>query len=141
MLVFFFFFFQAEDGIRDLYVTGVQTCALPISPVMQYFDEQRRRGGNLTVVDPRATRTAQSASLHLQLTPGSDAALANGLLHIAIRDGLIDHDFIAARTTGFAEVQRLVASYWPERVERLTGVPAKQIEAAAHLLGEARTAM
>ncbi len=110
-------------------------------PVMQYFDEQRRRGGNLIVVDPRATRTAQSATLHLQLTPGSDAALANGLLHIAIRDGLIDHDFIAARTTGFAEVQRLVASYWPERVERLTGVPAKQIEAAAHLLGEARTAM
>ena len=110
-------------------------------PVMQYFDEQQRRGGKLIVVDPRATRTAQRATLHLQLTPGSDAALANGLLHIAIRDGLIDHDFIAARTSGFAEVRRVVASYWPERVERLTGVPAKQIEAAAHLLGEARTAM
>jgi len=110
-------------------------------PVMQYFDEQRRRGGNLIVVDPRATRTAQGATLHLQLTPGSDAALANGLLHIAIRDGLIDHDFIAARTSGFAEVRRLVASYWPERVERLTGVPAQQIEAAAHMLGAARTAM
>jgi assimilatory nitrate reductase catalytic subunit len=110
-------------------------------PVMQYFDEQRQRGGNLIVVDPRATRTAQGATLHLQLMPGSDAALANGLLHIAIRDGLIDHDFIATRTTGFAEVRRIAASYWPERVERLTGVPAKQITAAAHLLGEAPTAM
>jgi assimilatory nitrate reductase catalytic subunit len=110
-------------------------------PIMQYFDEQQRRGGKLIVVDPRATRTAQGATLHLQLTPGSDAALANSLLYIAIRDGLIDHDFIAARTSGFAEVRHLVASYWPERVERLTGVPAKQIEAAAHLLGQARTAM
>jgi len=134
--------FPLEDipGAETILLIGSNVVET-MPPVMQYFDEQRRRRGNLTVVDPRATRTAQSASLHLQLTPGSDAALANGLLHIAIRDGLIDHDFIAARTTGFVEVRRVVASYWPERVERLTGVPAKQIEAAAHLLGEARTAM
>ena len=134
--------FPLEDipGAETILLIGSNVVET-MPPVMQYFDEQRRRGGNLIVVDPRATRTAQSASLHLQLTPGSDAALANGLLHIAIRDGLIDHDFIAARTTGFVEVRRVVASYWPERVERLTGVPAKQIEAAAHLLGEARSAL
>lgn len=110
-------------------------------PVMQYFDAQRRRGGRLIVVDPRATRTAQAASLHLQLTPGSDAALANGLLHIAVRDGLLDAAFIARRTTGFAAARRVAAAYWPERVERITGVPVAKLEAAAHMLGGAATAM
>ncbi len=134
--------FPLEDipGAETILLIGSNVVET-MPPVMQYFDEQRRRGGKLIVVDPRATRTAEGASLHLQLTPGSDAALANGLLHIAIRDGLIDNDFVATRTTGFAEVQRVVASYWPDRVERLTGVPAGQIEAAAHMLGKASTAM
>ena len=110
-------------------------------PVMQYFDEQRRRGGSLIVADPRKTPTAQAAALHLQLTPGTDAALAHGLLHIALRDGLVDHDFIAARTTGFETLRRVVASYWPDRVERMTGVPVAQLQEAARRLGEARTAM
>jgi len=110
-------------------------------PMMQYFDEQRRRGGCLIVADPRATRTARAARLHLQLTPGSDAALANGLLHIATAQGLIDADFIAQRTTGYKAVRRIAASYWPERVERLIGVPVSQLYEAAHLIGRARSAM
>jgi assimilatory nitrate reductase catalytic subunit len=110
-------------------------------PIMQYFDEQRRRGGQLIMVDPRRTASATAATLHLQLSPGSDAALANGLLHVAIQNGLIDRDFIAARTTGFEQVRRVVASYWPDRVERITGVPERQLRRAAHILGEARTAM
>src|SRR3954462_11303738 len=52
-------------------------------PVMQYFDQQKKRGGSLIVVDPRATPTTAASTLHLQITPGTDAALANGLLHIA----------------------------------------------------------
>jgi assimilatory nitrate reductase catalytic subunit len=110
-------------------------------PLMQYFEEQRRRGGKLIVVDPRRSATAKLASLHLQATPGTDGALANGLLNVAISHRLIDAGFIAARTTGFDEVRRIVASYWPDRVERITGVPARRIEEAAHLLGEAATAM
>jgi assimilatory nitrate reductase catalytic subunit len=110
-------------------------------PIMQYFEEQRRRGGRLIVVDPRATQTARAASLHLQLTPGSDAALANGLLHIATAQGLLDADFIAQRTTGYEAARRVVASYWPERVERLTGVPVSQLYEAAHTIARARTAM
>jgi assimilatory nitrate reductase catalytic subunit len=88
-------------------------------PFVQYFVEQRERGGALVVVDPRSTGTSQLATLHLQPTPGTDLALANALLHIAIRSGAIDKDYIAARTTGFDDVQRAVAAYWPERVERL----------------------
>ncbi|MBV9653685.1 MAG: molybdopterin oxidoreductase family protein [Acetobacteraceae bacterium] len=110
-------------------------------PIMQYFEAQRARGGQLIVADPRVTATARAATLHLQLTPGTDAALANGLLHVAIQRGLIDRAFIEARTAGFEPVRRTVASYWPDRVERITGVPAKQIVAAAAILGEAATAM
>jgi assimilatory nitrate reductase catalytic subunit len=109
-------------------------------PLMQYFDEQRARGGRLIVVDPRRTATAAQAALHLQLTPGTDAALANGLLHVALRDRLVDRTFIAERTVGWDALEPIVGAYWPDRVERITGVPARSIVAAAHLLGEARTA-
>jgi assimilatory nitrate reductase catalytic subunit len=110
-------------------------------PIMQYFNEQRRRGGRLIVADPRATQTARGSSLHLQLTPGTDAALANGLLHIATAQGLLDAEFIAQRTSGYEEVRRIAASYWPERVERLTGVPVNQLYQAANLIGRAQSAM
>ncbi len=110
-------------------------------PVMQYFDAQRKNGGSLIVADPRATPTAKAATLHLQITPGTDSALANGLLHIAIAEGYLDQPFITARTEGFEQVQRAVSSYWPDRVERITGIPAKQLTQAARLLGKAKTAM
>lgn len=110
-------------------------------PVMQYFDAQKQRGGKLIVVDPRATPTAQAADLHLQLAPGTDIALALGLLHICTRDRVLDHAFIAARTEGYREVRRIVANYWPERVEQITGVPTSKLVEAARLLGQASTTM
>ena len=110
-------------------------------PIMQYFDEQRRRGGQLIVVDPRLTATAKAASEHLQIQPGSDSALANGLLHILVRDRRIDPKFIAERTSGFEDVRRVVNAYWPDRVERITGVPAKRLEQTALTLGAAKTLM
>jgi assimilatory nitrate reductase catalytic subunit len=110
-------------------------------PLMRYFDEQRARGGRLIVADPRRTLTAEAATLHLQITLGSDAALANGLLHVAIRDKLIDADYIAERTSGFEEARHAVGAYWPDRVERLTGIPARRIIEVAHLLAEAQSAM
>jgi assimilatory nitrate reductase catalytic subunit len=110
-------------------------------PVMQYFQEQKKRGGSLIVADPRATATAAASTLHLQLTPGTDSALANGLLHIAIKEGYADDAFIAARTTDFELVRRVASSYWPARVERITGVSEQQLQLAARLLGQAKTAM
>ena len=134
--------FPLEDvaGAECILLVG-SNMAETMPPIMQHFDDQKRRGGTLIVADPRATATAKAATLHLQLTPGTDLALANGLLHIAAADGLIDHDFIAARTTGYDAVRRVIASYWPDRVERITGVPAAQLSKAAHMLGEAATAM
>ena len=110
-------------------------------PIMQYFEAQRTNGGRLIVADPRLTATAQRADLHLRLTPGTDAALANGILHILVRDGMIDTDYIEARTEGFAAVRGLVSTYWPERVERITGVSEANLVQAAHMLGEASSAM
>ncbi len=112
-----------------------------LPPMMRHFDTQRARGGRLIVVDPRRSATARAAAMHLRLAPGSDAALANGLLHILIRDGLVDRAYVESRTEAFDQVRALAASYWPGRVERITGVPEAQLTQAAHLLGGARTAM
>lgn len=110
-------------------------------PIMQYFEAQQRDGGVLFVIDPRRTATARWARSHLRLRPGTDAALANGLLHILIRDGLIDESYIAARTEGFEEARRTAASYWPERTEQITGVPEAQIIQLARALGQAERPM
>lgn len=134
--------FPLEDIARAEVILLVgANVAETMPPIMQYFEEQRRRGGRLIVADPRATQTARAATLHLQLTPGSDAALANGLLHIATTQGLLDADFIAHRTIGYEAARKIAASYWPERAERLTGVPVSRLHEAARMLGRARTAM
>ena len=110
-------------------------------PVMQYFAAMQGRGGRLIVADPRSTATASWAALHLKVRPGADAALANGLMHVFIRDRLIDENYIAARTEGFDEVRRVAMLSWLEQVERLTGVPERSIVEAAHLLAKAPSAM
>ena len=134
--------FPLEDipGAETILIAGGNP-AETMPPIMQYFETQRSRGGKLIVSDPRRTATAKLAHLHLQLTPGTDAALANGILHVAVRDKLIDPHFIADRTQGWEPVRRVVAAYWPDRVERETGVPAAQIVQAAHMMGEAATAI
>lgn len=134
--------FPLEDipGAEAILLIGGNPAAT-MPPIMQYFERQRENGGALIVADPRRTATAEGATLHLPLMPGTDTALANGLLHVAAADGLLDHEFIASRTTGWESVRRIITSFWPDRVERITGVPTAQIIKAAHLLGEAGTAM
>ncbi|MEN3306504.1 MAG: assimilatory nitrate reductase catalytic subunit, partial [Micromonosporaceae bacterium] len=110
-------------------------------PLARYLVEQRERGGHLIVVDPRLTPTARRASLHLHPAPGTDLALANTLLHRCLAEGYVDWDYVATRTTGFDDVVRVASGYWPERVERLTGVPVADLAAAADLLGRAGTAI
>jgi assimilatory nitrate reductase catalytic subunit len=110
-------------------------------PAMRYLHRQRERGGRLIVVDPRRTRTAELADLHLAPRPGTDRALAMGLLHLAVTEGLLDKKFIDARTTGFAAARAAAMAYWPERVERITGVPAARLREAVRLFGTAATGM
>jgi assimilatory nitrate reductase catalytic subunit len=103
-------------------------------PFMRHLSDQRRNGGTLIVIDPRKTATARQADLHLQPTPGTDLALANGLLHVAIADGLLDEAYVAERTTGFDRLRIAVNGYWPDRVERITGVPVTHMREAVRLL-------
>ncbi|GAA3193491.1 molybdopterin oxidoreductase family protein [Actinocorallia longicatena] len=103
-------------------------------PFMRHVTEQKEAGGALIVADPRRTPTARQADLHLQLTPGTDLALANGLLHLAMTEGLLDEEYIAARTTGFDALRTSLNGYWPERVERITGVPVAQMRECVRML-------
>ncbi|MGH7578279.1 MAG: molybdopterin oxidoreductase family protein, partial [Longimicrobiales bacterium] len=132
--------FPLEDvGRADVVLLAGGNVAETMPPAMRYFEAQRAAGGRLIVVDPRRSVTAEAATLHLALMPGTDAALANGLLHLLIRDQRVDRAYIAARTEGFDRVRALAAGYWPERVERLTGVPQAKLVEAARLLGEAES--
>ncbi|MDG4806219.1 molybdopterin oxidoreductase family protein [Micromonospora sp. WMMD1120] len=104
-------------------------------PLVRWLTEQRRAGGRLIVVDPRVTATARQADLHLQPLPGTDLAVANALLHIALTEGWVDRAYVAERTTGFDAVRRSVAAWWPARAEQLSGVPVADLEATARALG------
>lgn len=110
-------------------------------PFTRWLSEQQADGGSLIVIDPRRTATARRATLHLQVTPGTDLALANGLLHIAIAGSLVDEAYIAARTSQFAQARQVAAAYWPERVERITGVTVADQRAAVDLLTNAERAV
>jgi anaerobic selenocysteine-containing dehydrogenase len=90
----------------------------------------------VVVIDPVRTPTAEVADLHLQPFPGSDAALAFAMLHVIRRDGLVDRDFVDAHTTGWDELEPLLADCTPAWGEATTGVPAPRIEEAARLYGE-----
>ncbi|GAA2183720.1 molybdopterin oxidoreductase family protein [Micromonospora lupini] len=104
-------------------------------PLVRWLTEQRRGGGQLIVVDPRVTATARQADLHLQPLPGTDLAVANALLHIALTEGWVDQAYVAERTNGFDAVRRSVAAWWPARAEQLSGVPVADLEATARALG------
>src|SRR6478752_609772 len=125
---------------RTLMLWG-SNCAETMPPIMQWVYEQQQRGGNLIVVDPRFTDTARTAALHLQLTPGTDLALANGLLYLALEEKLIDRAYIAARTEGFEELERSVRTSQPAFIERITGVSIAQQLRAVRLLAEAESSM
>ncbi|HEY5907772.1 MAG TPA: molybdopterin-dependent oxidoreductase, partial [Vicinamibacteria bacterium] len=103
-------------------------------PLMRYFQAQRDAGGMLIVADPRLTATALVATRHLALAPGSDGALAMGLLHVLVRDGLVDLGYVRERTEGFEAVRAACAAFWPERVERLTGVSEASLVETARAL-------
>src|SRR5579871_2475181 len=98
------------------------------------------RGLKLVTIDPRRIELADYGVLHLAPRPGTNAAVMLGLCHVVRRDGLVDHDFIERRTTGYDALEELLDAYAPDAVEAITGVPAADLEAAAHVYGEAANA-
>jgi anaerobic selenocysteine-containing dehydrogenase len=90
------------------------------------------------VVDPRRTATAEAATLHLPIQPGTDLALLNGLLHLLQREGQLDESFIAHSTEGFAELEEMLAEYTPSRVAEICNLRVYDIKHAAEIIGQAK---
>ena len=112
----------ADVEHADVVVLVGSNLAETMPPAARHLDRCRENGGSIVVIDPRRTATADRADLVLQPVPGTDLALALGLLHLLIAGGHVDESYVAARTTGFEAVRDAAAAWWPERVERVTGV-------------------
>ena len=134
--------FPLEDIARTGCVILVgSNLAETMPPALRYLTELRERGGTLIVVDPRRTRTAEQADLHLQPRPGTDLALALGLLHLVVAEGRVDEEFVAGRTTGWPDARAAAMAHWPELVERITGVPVPHLRAAMRMFCDAPAGM
>ncbi|MGY0062056.1 molybdopterin oxidoreductase family protein [Streptomyces sp. LZ34] len=110
-------------------------------PALRYLTELKESGGKLIVIDPRRTRTAEQADLHLAPRPGTDLALALGLLHLVVAEGRVDEEFIARRTSGWPEARAAAMAHWPEMVERITGVPVPELREAMRMFCDAESSM
>ena len=87
-----------------------------------FISEARRKGAKLVVIDPYRTRTAACADWYLPINPGTDAALALGMMHVMINDNLHDAEYVKSYTLGFDELKQKVQEYPPERVAQWTGI-------------------
>ena len=99
----------------------------------------RRTGVKVVVIDPRRSRTAAAADWHLPIRIGADAALALGVVHILLRDGRCDREYLAAHTLGFDQWAReVIPGFVPDRVAAITGLPVADIEKFATMYGDAK---
>ncbi len=93
--------------------------------------EAKKNGAKIVVIDPVRTRTAKQADWHVQIRPGTDGALALGMIHVIIAEDLVDHDYIEKYTLGFEELKARAAAFSVERVADITGIPAEDIRRLA----------
>lgn len=101
------------------------------------LQQAKRRGATLIAIDPYRSLTAEKCHRHIALLPGTDAALALGMMHVLIAQDLIDHDYVARYTLGFAELQQRVALWPPARVAQVCGITEDEVVMLATLYGAA----
>lgn len=123
-----------------LFIAGSNTAECHPTSMFRVWNVQER-GGYIIVVDPRETPIARRADLHLDLKPGTDLALANGILNLLIQNGYADEEFINNHTNGFEETKELVKEFTPEYTSELTGVSPEKIIRAAEIYGKAPNAV
>ncbi|HEY5162982.1 MAG TPA: molybdopterin-dependent oxidoreductase, partial [Terriglobales bacterium] len=92
-----------------------------------FVEEAKRNGAKLVVIDPYKTRTARLADWHIAIRPGTDVALALGMMHVIINERLYDADYVARTTLGFDKLKEKVQEYPPQRVAEWSGIPAPDI--------------
>jgi formate dehydrogenase alpha subunit len=128
-------FRDIEDADAILIIGSNTSEAHPIGAL--HIKKALRKGARLIVVDPRRIDMARRADVHLQLLPGTNVAVLNGIMNVILQEGMADEEFIAARTEGFDELPEVLAAYTPELVEEISGVPADKLREAARAFGTA----
>ncbi len=131
----------ADIEQTDVLVLVGSNLAETMPPAVRHLDALRARGGKVVVIDPRRTLTADRADTHLQPVPGTDLPLALGLLHLIDGWGEVDEEYVASRTTGYDQVRATLAAWWPEQVERISGVTVGELKDLARLLSDAERVM
>ena len=105
-----------------------------------FIRSAREAGATLVVIDPMRTRTARAADWHVRPLPGTDAALALGLMHVIVAEGLVDQEYVDQHTVGFEALRQRLKDYPPERVAELTGLTTHEIERLARAYATTRPA-
>jgi assimilatory nitrate reductase catalytic subunit len=134
--------YEDIDHAECIFIVGSNTAyAHPI--LFRRIEAAREKNPKLKLIvaDPRRTETASEADLFLQIKPGGDVALFNAMLHIMLRENLVDHKFIATHTEGFDALSQTVAEYAPESVADITGVGATQIVEAARIFAKSKATL
>lgn len=127
------------EGMEVIFIIGSNT--KETHPVIaNRMLKARRKGAKLIVADPRKVPLVRFAEIFLQLRPGTDVALLNGLAHVIVKEGLQNEAFIAERTERYEDWLRSLEEFTPETVSRITGVKAENIVKAARLYGSSRKA-
>jgi anaerobic selenocysteine-containing dehydrogenase len=109
-------------------------------PLTRLLFTSKEKGVKVINIDPRVSAWAEKADIHLQLRPGTDGALALGMIHTLLKEGLYDQEFVDRWTVGFEELKDYVAPFSPEEVEKITWVPASKIREAARLYATTKPA-
>jgi assimilatory nitrate reductase catalytic subunit len=125
----------------EVLIIAGANCAETFPILNGFLWKQRDNGGVWIVIDPRETPTARQGDLHLQLKPGTDVAVANGILNVLINENLIDQAFIDSRTNDWEAAKAAASNYPPDVASEISGVPAEKIIQAARLYGRAKTGM
>ncbi|MFE2143412.1 molybdopterin-dependent oxidoreductase [Streptomyces sp. NPDC059456] len=129
--------YQDFDRADAFFVIGANMADCHPILFLRMMDRVKSAGAKLIVVDPRRTATADKADLFLQVKPGTDLALLNGLLHLLVEDGHTDEAFVAEFTDGWEDMPAFLADYPPAKVAEITGIPEADIRQAARWIGEA----
>ncbi|TFE23387.1 molybdopterin-containing oxidoreductase family protein [Cohnella luojiensis] len=127
-----------EDTVHSKYVLvwGCNLVSTNMHQVM-YLTEARKRGAKIVHIDVHRNRTSAWADEFIGILPGTDTALALGMMHVLIKEGLTDAEFIANHTKGYDELIAQAESYPPEKVSQITGIPADVIVGLAREYGNA----
>lgn len=102
---------------------------------IQWFWRAKDKGAKMIVADPRETPTARVADVHLDLKPGTDSALANGIMHLLVKEGYVDEEYVNNRCNNYEELKEMVKHWTPEYTSQITGVASEKILKAAHIYG------